>query len=151
MKLFDDKELAKLRKKIKTWITAFVSSSVVLLTVAVLSAVFYKRIGRGGAQAISTVCVVIVACSALIFADYTVRYKRLSALCSAEKSELTCCVKSISEYTVTYRSLPFVQVDVITDNNQERRVYLYEGALQTDARYKLDIANNIICGYEELQ
>ena len=151
MKLFDEKEFAKLRKKIKTWIAVFVASSVTLLTAAVLSAVFYKNIGRGGAQSVSTVCVVIAACLSLIFADYTVRYKKLSSLCAAEKSELTGRVKSVSEYNVTYRALPFVQGDVLTDNNEERRIYLYEGSLQIDVRYKFDVTRNIICGYEELQ
>lgn len=151
MKLFDDEKLAKIRKKITAWIATFVSLSLFLLTAAILSAVFYKHIGRAGAQTISTVCVIIVACFALIFADYVIRYKKLSMLCKADKVTMTACVKSVSKHNVTYRALPFVQVEVITEDNEERNIYLYEGLLQTDVWYKFDIANNIICGYEEIQ
>lgn len=151
MKLFDDKRLANIRKRLTAWIAAFVSLSVALLTAAIISAVFYKNIGRVGAQTISTVCLIIVACFALIFADYTVRYKKLSMLCKAEKTTLSARVKSVSAFNVTYRALPFVQVEVITEDNEERNIYLYDGSLQTDVWYAFDIANNIICGYEEIQ
>ncbi len=150
-RLFDDKKLADIRKRRNIFIAVFVCCNVVLITAATLFAVFCDKTGRAAAQTVSTVCICAVACLSVIFADYMVFYKKVSVLCKAKKTEETGMVKSILQEQVTYRSFRCRQVEILTDNENERRMYLFEGDLKIDVKYRLEVAQNIICGYEEEQ
>ncbi len=150
-RLFDDKKLAYIRKRRNIFIAVYVCCSVILITAAILFAVFYKKIGRAAAQTVSTVCICVTACLSVIFADYMLFYKKVSALCKAKKTEETGTVKSVSEERVTYRSFSCLQAEILTDADGERRMYLFEGELQKDVKYRFEVAQNIICGYEEEQ
>jgi len=150
-KFFDGKKLADISKRRNIFIAVFVCCGVVLIAAAILFAVFCDKIGRAAAQTVSTVCVCAVACLSVIFADYMLFYKKVSALCKAKKTEETGTVQSVSQQRVTYRAFSCLQAEILTENGEERRMYLFEGELQSNVKYKFEVAQNIICGYEEEQ
>lgn len=151
-KLFDLSLVQKINKQRKLQIGVYSATCVVMITAIVLSCVFVEQMQRPWAQTIATVCAIIAGCYTLFFAREQLYNNKLIGIAkasAAESEELIVTVAKYEKNITTYRFLPFHIVDVTTNDNEQRRLYLYEGSLAENKSYTVTVSQNIICSYEE--
>ena len=119
----------------------------------ILSVVFYKELTRLWAQIIATVCAILLGCYATYFGLIVSQYRRVLKICAHAEAEpqqhIVAVVNKMDTNYTTYRFLPFKIVEVTTSDNEQRRVYLFDGELKEQVAYAIDLSQNIVCGYEE--
>lgn len=153
MKLFDERLKNETKRKIKIWAVTFACVAAVSLIAIVLCLVFVKEMTRAAAQTVATICLVITGCLGVYAFSLISQYRRIITICTQAEDtseKLTAKVTALDDGCTTYRFLPFRSFEVLTEDNQPRKLYLFKGELKENAIYVFTVNQNIVCEYEEI-